>query len=234
MTFIYSSSITDLTDIHVICSLVETDVRNGVNILHSHFNEMVMLAHDALHASNADPRMIVNFIRLPDVDFNYIPNELWDPLTRAADVIGLFFELNNYWDHFNYQLFEKLINAPGFERLFSSLLRTLCDVLRNGMQHYVREMEHFRNRTAIEVYCKAVPQRRVEVPAGFRELKCELSDVKTLQDIEVFRREKAYKYRMSECLVFWKNIMKGSIIITLWIPAFTQMDMPQKSFALVS
>lgn len=192
---------------------------------------MVMLTQDALHASKADPRIIVNFIRLPDADFNYTPNELWDSLTMAADVIDLFSVLNKYWDHFNYHLFEKLIKAPGIERLFSSLLKTLCDVLRKGMRHYIVEMEHFRKYTAVEVYCRAVVQRKVDVPEGFKELKCDLSNVITLHDIEMFRQEKAYEYRMSECLVFWKNIMLSSIIITLWIPAFTQTDVPQQPFA---
>ena len=192
---------------------------------------MVTLTQDALYASNADPRKIVNFIRLPDPYFNYTPNELWDPLKKAADAIDVFYVLNMYWDHFNYHLLKRLIEAPGIERLFSSLLKPLCNVLRDGMKCYVADVEYYRKHTSIEVYCQVVPQRRQEVPKGFKELKHDLSNVKTLQDIEVFRREKADEYKLSECLVFWKNITLGSIIITLWIPAFTQIDRPQEPFA---
>ena len=179
---------------------------------------MVTRAQDALDESKVDPRKIVNIIRRPDAQFSYVPREFFDSLNAAADVLDLFAKLDNYWDHFNYHLLERLILLPSTKRLFADNLKRIYDDLKQRMTLYREEMEYFRRHTSIETYCKAVRQPKPKnVPPEFEEMIKE-SDLKTLQDVEEFRQEVAYEYKLHECLIYWKKIKIGSVIVTLWIP----------------
>ena len=179
------------------------------------FNEMVVDTQDALHDSGANPRRIVNIIRRTDAQFGNVPRKFFDSLNAAADVLDLFAKLDNYWDHFNYHLLERLILLPSTKRLFAEHLKNIYDELRDRMNVYIKEMEYFRKHTAVDVYFNAVihPEPK-SVPADFEERigKC---DFKTLQDVEEFRQRVAYEYNLRDFLVFLKKIQKASVIITL-------------------
>ena len=177
-----------------------------------------MDTQDALDASGANPRRIVSIIRKHDAQFSYVPREFFDSLNAAADVLDLFDKLDDYWDHFNYHLLERLILLPSTKRLFADNVKNIYDELRDRMNMYIEEMEYFRKHTAVDVYCNAVihPEPK-SVPADFEE-RIEKCDFKTLQDVEEFRQRVAYEYKLREFLVFLKKIEKGSVIITLWIP----------------
>ena len=207
----------------VIC--VEGEVIERAEYLNICFREMVTDTQDALHESKADPRRIINILQLPDSKFTYTPREFFDSLTAAADVIGLFFKLGKYWDHFNYYLLEKFIMASGVETLFGGNSR-ICYGLKDRMKQYVEEIKHFRRHTTIKVYCKAITQPDCKrLPKGFRKLvKKSKSNLKTLQDVELFRQEVAREYKLFECLVFLKKLKIGSIIITLWIPICVELE----------
>ena len=190
----------------------------GAQYLNVSFNEMVTDTQDALDDSGANPRKIVNILLQHDAQFSYVPSEFFDSLNTAADILDLFAKLAVYWDHFNYYLLEKLILLPSTKRLFAENLKKVYDDLRQRITVYGEQMEYFRKHTSIEVYCKAIRHRAPkDVPANFKELikECNLN---TLQEVEEFRQEKAYEYRLCKFLVLWKEIKIGSVIITLWIP----------------
>ena len=188
----------------------------------SHFNDMVTDTQNALDKSRADPRKVVNILRLPNAEFQsrYEGKEFFDSLKAAADVIDLFGELNDHWDHFNYYLLEQLIGKRAIEKIVAICFKELCTDLQNRMKRYTVEMQAFRRRTSVEIYYKVIPQPRREVPNNFVEVvkECKSSDMKTLHDVEKFRREFAHKCKLYEWLVFLKYIGMGSVLITLWIP----------------
>ena len=186
------------------------------------FKKMVRDTQKALRESKADPREIVSVLLLADAEFQnrYEKSGLFDSLLVAADVLDLFIKLNKHWDHFNYYLLEQLIAEPGIEEFVADNFIAVSRDLIQRMKHYVEEMEDFRRRAAVEIYCKVVHQPKDEVPDGFKQLVKEykLSEMKTLQDVEEFRREVACQYKLYQCLVFLKYIELGSVKITLWIP----------------
>ena len=197
------------------------EVKDAVSDLNTQFNEMVSDTQDALDESKAAPKKIINILRLSDEQFSYTPQEVFDSLRMAADVLDLFAELGEYWDHFNYHLLERLILRRPTERLFAKSLKRVYHNLRERMKQYNEDIDYFRRHTAVEVYCKAVRQPKPKkIPADFKELikECESEKLKTLHDVEEFRQEVAFEYKLSECLVFCKYLETGSVIVTLWIP----------------
>ena len=199
---------------------VEEEVNDAVSKLNTCFNEMVLDTQDALQDSGADPRRIVNIIRLPDARFSNTPNRaFFDSLRVAADILDLFAELGGYWDHFNYYLLEQLILTRPAERLFAKGFKQEYSNLRERMIQYKEDMDYFRRHTSVEVYSRAVIQPKQLIPEGFKEMIEKRDDLKTLHDVEQFRQEVAHEYRLFECLVFLKYMEPGSVIVTLWIPA---------------
>lgn len=190
---------------YIVWSSVEPEVRERARDLNNRFIGMVGEMQRALQES--DPGSLVSILRLPDFEFTYMPCKIIKSLEAAANSKIFFSQLSKFWDHFNYYPLEKLINGSN-----------CCHDLKERMKCYVREMDHFRRHTDIKVYCKAVPQPEKKVPKGFREEKWKKEGLRTLHDVEVFRRKIAWKLRLRECLVFCKNIGLGSVIITLWIP----------------
>lgn len=198
--------------------LIANEVEERASYLNSTFNAMVTDAQDALDDSRANPRRIVNILHRHDAHFTYVPHDFFDSLTAAADILDLFYKLDKYWDHFNYHLLERLILQPSTERLFAHNFKGVYHNLKDRMIAYKKEMEYFRKHTLIKVYLDAVPHPKPkDVPADFKEL-IKKREFETLQDVEEFRQEVAYEYKMCDFLVFMKKIEAGSVIITLWIP----------------
>ena len=184
---------------------------------------MVFDTKTALQKSKVEPREVVTLLQLPDAEFQSCceDDDFFDWLNAAADVVDLFYKLNRHaWDHFNYYLLEQLIGEGAIENIVASHFKEMCINLQNRMKRYAVEMEAFRKCTTVEIYHKVIPQPKQEVPDEFVKVvkKCKSSDMKTLHDVEMFRREFAYMYKLRKCLVFLKYIDIGSVLITLWIP----------------
>ena len=207
----------------------EKEVKDGVHDFRTCFAHMVVDTKTALQKSKVDPREVVTLLALPDAEFQSCyeeKDEFFDWLNAAADVVDLFQKLNRYgWDHFNYYLLEQLIGEGAIENIVASHFKETCTNLQNRMKHYAVEMEAFRKLTTVEIYHKVIPQPKQKVPPEFVEVvkECKSSDMKTLHDVEMFRREFAYTYKLRKCLVFLKYINKGSVLITLWIPKSVSM-----------
>jgi ankyrin repeat protein len=193
------------------------------------FNGMVLKTEKALHDSQVDPRRIVNIIRLQDANLSYVPEDFFENFEGVPDVTGLFSKFYKFWDPFNYFLFERLLLRRATKDLFASHLVNKYYELHEFMLQYKEHMKYFRKHTDVEVYCSSVIKHKLEdreIPKGFKELVEERSNLKTLEDVENFRQEVAYKYKLSECLVFLKKIKYGSVILTFWIPVSSSEGYP--------
>ena len=198
---------------------IEEEVKNAAHELHEIFYDMVSCTENALQSSKADPRSLVNLIHHRDVHFTPLPKKFSKSLEGAPDVIGLFSKFNDFWDPFNYFILERLLLQRATRQLFNEDLVRVYDELHECMLQYKTHMEYFRKHTEVKVYCSSVliHNEKKKVPDGFKEL-VQKRDLKTLEDVEKFRKEVASKYKLSKCLVFLKKIVYGSVILTFWIP----------------
>ena len=205
-----------------LCVLIDEDVEKCLFDLNDRFNHMVTETQNALKNSQADPRQIINIIRLPDAKMTYTPPKtFFDQFKEAADAVDVFGIFGGYWDHFNYYLYERLILSRSTETLFATSLRNSYYDLRRCMIQYRGYMDYFRRHTTLKAYCKFAILRNKNVPKGFKK-HIKKQNFETLQDVEDFRQRVAYKYKLWECLVFVKKIKFGSVLITLWIPEYIE------------
>ena len=183
------------------------------------FNEMTDDTRVALERNNTSPKEVIVLLTMPSAYLEARDEhmEFLDTLKEAADILDLFIALNKYWDHFNYHLLEHLITAPGIKRYID---KEVCEQLQGNMEQYVEEMDEFRQRATLGIYCKVFVKQKKEVPKSFKELvtKHEWSEMNTLQDVEDFRQEVAQQYQLHICLVFFKNILFCSVEVIWWIP----------------
>ena len=209
--------------------MAEDEVKKRKSDLTSCFQELVIDTQDALEDSQAPPQKIVRLLLLPDPDFKNRDEhkDILDRLKKETKVDDLFCSLNDYWDHFNYHLLEKLLTPPGIKRLVADT--KIFDGLNDRMMHFIKDMEDFRTHTPLDVYCKVGVGRRVPVPEGFRLLvtKHQSSEMRTLQDVENFRQKIAFEYQLSKCLVFVENIRYGCVEITLSVPVDIADPLPE-------
>ena len=203
---------------------IEEEVRVKVEYFSKRFDKMTDGTRVALEKSNTSLKEVVVLLTMP---IAYLETrdehmEFLDTLKEAADILDLFIALNKYWDHFNYHSLEHLITVPGIERCIDG---GKCEQLQGDMEQYVDEMDEFRRQATLGVYCKVFVKQKKEVPKSFKKLvtRHKLSERNTLQDVENFRQEVARKYKLHECLVFFKNILFRSVEVIWWIPIVTPL-----------
>ena len=179
---------------------------------------MVIDAQNGLNKSNADPQQIISIIRLTDAYMRDTPpKEFFDQFTSAANAIEVFNIFSSQWDHMNYFLFERLIRSRSTESLFAAELRHTYHDIHRRMLRYIEEMKYFRKLTSVDVFCEIVEYPQETIPKNLKK-DIKKANLKTLQDVDDFRRKYAMSYKLSHLVVFVKKIVKGSVIITLWVP----------------
>lgn len=198
---------------------VVDEVKGKVWNFSKRFNKMVSKVSDALEKENVPPKKVVNFLKMPDPYYKTRKEHMTfvKTLEETADILTLLGALNEYWDHFNYHLLEQLIMAPGIKKCIG---KKKCCQLKRSMREYIQDMDEFRPRATIGDYCKEFVKEEEAVPEDFKKLvsKHVWPEVVTLQDVEDFRQKVAQDYQLQKCLVFFKNIRFGSVILTWWIP----------------
>lgn len=209
----------------VIVNFVEEEVEKMVNNFSKRFNEMTHDTLEELEKRGVNPKKVIFLLKMPNAYLQKRNEHMkfLDTLKKAADIFELFDTLNEYWDHFNYHLLERLIKAPRIEK-YIDLER--CSQLQKDMDQYIQEMCEFRQKATIGAYCKVFVKKKEDVPKDFQELvrnKDKWSEMNTLQDVENFRQDVAEEYQLHTCLVFFKHILLGSVIITWWIPIVTPL-----------
>lgn len=166
-----------------------------------------------LENKDVDPKKVITLLKLPSVY-----REFLDTLYAAADIRDLFDILSTCWDYFNYHLLERLIMALGTDS-------EICCQLQRDMKQYIMEMDVFRRQTPLNKLHVHVLHfgKRENVPKGLGELTtvCNWSQMQTLQDVENLRQGMAKMFQGHKCLLFFKQIIFGSVKLVWWIPLET-------------
>lgn len=203
---------------------VESEVKTKVESFAQCFRKMIAEASTALEKSGTTPERVIFFLSMPDAYFRIQKEhrKFLQTLNKAASIVQLFTALNEYWDHLNYHLLEQLIIAPGIENYIE---KVKCLELKETMEQYVQDIDIFRRKTTIGVYCKVIANQKEEVPEGFKKMVTKhkkWSKDNTLQEVEDFRQIVAQEHKLHQCLVFFNNILFHSVEIIWWIPIEAQ------------
>ena len=122
-----------------------------------------------------------------------------------AELIG---QLSFHMNYLSYQLLDYLGNKFN-----------LVEV-KGKMMIYKSDLQQFRKKTPLALFCRTQKRKRIKPTAEFREMVAEFEWLEnvTLEDVEQFRQEYSTHYNLRECAMMIAQIRSGSYIITWFIP----------------
>ena len=127
---------------------------------------------------------------------------------QANDHAELIGQLSFHMNYLSYHLLDYLGNE--FD---------LVEV-KGKMTIYKSDLQQFRKKTPLALFCRTQKRKRIKPTAEFREMVAEFewSENVTLEDVEQFRQEYSTHYNLRECAMMIAQISCGSYIITWFIP----------------
>ena len=88
------------------------------------------------------------------------------------------------------------------------------------MEKYKEDLQKFREKTPLTLYCKTQTKRYIKLSSEFREVVAVFNwpnDV-TLEVVEQFRQQYACHYKLRECAMMVAEIRPCSFIVTWYVP----------------
>ena len=120
-------------------------------------------------------------------------------LFEAADNSELFGRMNVHWNCLNPNLLHNLVGELRLEEV------------KGEMEVYMSDLQQFRMKTPLTLFCRALKRRRIELSLHFREVVAEFdwSENATLEDVEQFRQEYASHYNVHEFAMMVAQVRSG-------------------------
>ena len=123
-------------------------------------------------------------------------------LRKCDDHWELFGELDFYWNYLTCDCLDELIEELTVKnKAFLSIARE--------MAVYKRDLQEFRKRTTLELFCLTVPYTNKDPPPGFRKMVTthKWPDAITLEDVETFRKCFVITYNLQQCAMMVNSIL---------------------------
>ena len=92
--------------------------------------------------------------------------------------------------------------------------------VKGEMETYKSELQQFRMKTPLNLFCQTQRRKRVKPSSEFKEMVAEFDwpENVTLEVVEQFQQEYASHYNLRECAMMIAQIRTGSFIVTWFIP----------------
>ena len=176
------------------------------------FNDLKKAARGCLEKRKISVEQVVDALTSMSPDDNdehrqFLKQNLSD-LYQSTDIPELIGKLSVlHWDYLSYQLLDYLIKEFGLE-------------LRREMEAYKLDLQRFRLKIPLALFCQSKKRRRMKPSEEFKEMVAEFDwpHEVTLEVVEQFRQEYAYYYKLRDCAMLLAKVLPGSFIITWFIP----------------
>ena len=175
------------------------------------FNDLKSCTRACLEKMKVSVKQIVNTLTsMPADDFDEHKQFLKENMTdlyHSSDISELIGNLSLHWNYLSYQLLDYLIREFGVE-------------MERQMEAYKLDLQRFREKTPLDLFCQSQKRRRRKPSEEFQEVVAEFDwpHQVTLEVVEQFRQEYAYHYNLRECAMMVSEIRRGSFIVTWYIP----------------
>ncbi|CAI8045380.1 hypothetical protein GBAR_LOCUS25100, partial [Geodia barretti] len=186
-------------------------VKAKIKQFEKRFNKLKWATRDSLKQSNIPVKKIVD--ALADLPADDIPehkqflDSFLSVLYQAADQVELFGTLNTHLNYLSYDLLDHLANEFDLG-------------IKSDMGKYKEDIQKFREKTPLKLFCETQKKRYVKLSSEFREVVAVFNwpnDV-TLEVVEQFRQEYACHYKLRECAMMVAEIRPCSFIVTWYVP----------------
>ena len=189
-----------------------------VNKLEAKFEELVTKSQKTVNDTHVTVREVCSKVTLLPLSLkeshsNFIKENI-PVFTSAKSIDELFYHFNLYWDYLNYTLLQHIVEMYGDEET------------KGMMQEYVADVTAFRKETLLYVFWKVCPPKYMGTPSGLKALLSthkQFAPHSTLEEVEKFRCEFAENYSLPKFVLILRQIEKGSVIITWFLPAMFKL-----------
>ena len=209
---------------HLIVTAVETEIKG----LHERFNALKDLAIQGLQKIGVAVLTVVYILtNIRTHEHRLFLKENHKALRQCEDHLELFGTLNFYWNYLAPDLLDHLIGE--LTKKHEDFNMTASE-----MTTYKKDLEEFKKRTTLVLFCEADPQTLDEdPPPGFRKMvvKFDWPRTATLEGVEKFRRRYANSYDLQTCAMMLNSIVTGSFTVTWFVPV-SVVEMLRKKRAL--
>ena len=131
-----------------------------------------------------------------------------EKIFASNDNFVLFGHMNLHWNYLDPSLLQHLVKKLN-----------LNDV-KEPMEKYRLELQQFRMKTPLTVFCKSQKRKRIELSPEFKDMLTEFNwpaNV-TLEVVEQFRQEYVSHYQLHKCAMMLSNASIGCFVISWIIP----------------
>ncbi|CAI8045371.1 hypothetical protein GBAR_LOCUS25095 [Geodia barretti] len=192
-------------------SMTPTYVKAKIKQFEKRFNKLKRSIRDSLKQSKIPIERIADV--LSDMPADDIPDHKFFQdaclhlLYRADDQNELFGTLNPHVNYLSYHLLDYLVDEFDLK-------------IKDEMEKYKEDLQKFREKTPLKLYCKTQKKRYIKLSSEFREVVAvfEWPDDVTLEVVEQFRQEYACHYSLRECAMMVAEIRPCSFIVTWYVP----------------
>lgn len=203
-------------------------VRGEIKEFHGRFNSLKVSTIRCLEKLRITVKTVVFFLTavLSLREHKDYLEEKHQSLHRCEDHWELFGMLNFYWSYLAYDLLDQLLEQLTLKEA------SFCDAVRQ-MAEYKIDLQKFRERTTLAIFCQAEPHREDDPPPNFRKMvvKHMWPETITLEDVEMFRKCYTQEYNLPTCAMMLHSIKHGSFTIT-WFVTVTVIELLMKDQAV--
>ena len=126
----------------------------------------------------------------------------------AVNNSEIFMTMNFHWNYLDPSLLNHLVTELELKEV------------KSDMKTYQSELQQFRMKTPLSLFCQTQKRKKVELSPDFKEMvaKFELPKEVTMEVVERFRQEYASEYNLHDFAMMMAKALPGSFIITWFIP----------------
>ena len=196
----------------VIGLLSSCEVQAEIDILDNKFHDLKNKIRECLESYNVAVKKVADALtslRPDDVaEHQQFIESHTSAFFKAANISELFGIVNPYWNYLNYPLLDHLIRKFDLKEV------------KGVMESYKNDIQQFREKTPLTLFCRTQKRRRINPPSDFKEMviQFEWPDNVTLEVVEQFRQEYAYHYGLHECAMMLAVVRRNCFIVTWFIP----------------
>ena len=177
-------------------------VKKMITELEERFSELKKACRECLEKCKITVKRVTNALTdLPadDVDEHkqFIENHSV-ALLQASDHYELFGMLSYNMNYLSYQLLDYIVDEFKLQ-------------IKNDMETYKKDLEQFREKTSLALFCRTQKKRRIRLSPEFREMVAgfDWPDDVTLEVVEQFRQKYACHYNLRECAMMLAEVLPG-------------------------
>ena len=197
-------------------------MKREIKSFHQRLMSIKMLTIDHLEKCKIAVKKVVFLLKsmLAADEHTVFLEEKHKSLHESADHWELFGLLSPYCNYLSPDLLDQLIEQLTQLIKELTLEENSFETVSKRMKTYKTDLQKFRQRTTLQLFCDANTSAEDYPPPGFTKIvtEHEWPAKVTLEYVERFRKRYVHAYNLRKCAMMLNNIGTGSFTVTWFVP----------------